>query len=114
MTSADITTAYGRLRTLWNATVDPQLAMSADEVADVETVLSEHAAMAAELAELRAVVGSVRSTEWGSGANESYVKPCGTPSDAYGYAGAYGGRVFKRKLYAGPWCPDDEESDDDA
>lgn len=46
----DVTTAAGRLRTLWNATADPQLAMGPQEVADVETVLAEHAAMAKELA----------------------------------------------------------------
>lgn len=54
MTTFDIATAYGRLRTLWNATADPQLAMSDDEIADVETVLQEHAAMADELRLARA------------------------------------------------------------
>lgn len=49
----DISTAAGRLRILWGATADPQLAMSEDEVADVATVLDEHAAMAAELEWLR-------------------------------------------------------------
>lgn len=49
----DISTAAGRLRILWGATADPQLAMSEDEVADVQTVLDEHAAMAAELERLR-------------------------------------------------------------
>lgn len=49
----DASTAAGRLRILWGATADPQLAMSDDEVADVATVLREHAEMAAELKELR-------------------------------------------------------------
>ena len=49
MADFDSTTAYGRLRILWNATADPQLVMTDDEIADVETVLQEHAAMAAEL-----------------------------------------------------------------
>lgn len=49
----DTSTAAGRLRILWGATADPQLAMSDDEVADVATVLDEHAAMAAELERLR-------------------------------------------------------------
>lgn len=49
----DTSTAAGRLRILWGATADPQLAMSDDEVADVETVLREHAEMAAELKQLR-------------------------------------------------------------
>lgn len=52
-TPADTSTAAGRLRTLWGATADPQLAMSVDEVADVATVLAEHAAMADELEQLR-------------------------------------------------------------
>lgn len=50
----DTATAAGRLRILWNATADPQLAMSDDEVADVATVLDEHAAMADELKLTRA------------------------------------------------------------
>lgn len=49
----DTSTATGRLRILWGATADPQLAMSDDEVADVATVLREHAEMAAELERLR-------------------------------------------------------------
>ena len=49
----DTSIAAGRLRTLWSATADPQLAMSDDEVADVATVLAEHAAMAAELERMR-------------------------------------------------------------
>lgn len=49
----DTSTAAGRLRILWGATADPQLAMSDDEVADVATVLDEHAEMAAELERLR-------------------------------------------------------------
>ena len=53
-TEFDTSTAAGRLRILWGATADPQLAMSDDEVADVQTVLDEHAAMAAELEWLRA------------------------------------------------------------
>lgn len=67
-----------------------------------------------ELAELRERIGNVRQTEWGSGKGESGVKLCGAPNDAYDYARAYGERVFTRKLYAGPWQPDDEEGDDDA
>ena len=53
-TDFDTSTAAGRLRILWGATADPQLAMSPDEVVDVQTVLDEHAAMAAELAEISA------------------------------------------------------------
>lgn len=49
MPTFNTTTAYGRLRILWDATADPQLVMGEQEVADVETVLQEHAAMAAEL-----------------------------------------------------------------
>lgn len=45
-------TAAGRLRILWSATADPQLAMSDSEVADVATVLDEHAVMARELGRL--------------------------------------------------------------
>lgn len=63
-------------------------------------------------AELKELTGSVRETEWGSGKDESYVKVCGAPNDAYDYARAYGERVFTRKLYAGPWVPDDEDGDD--
>jgi hypothetical protein len=51
----DTSTAAGRLRILWGATADPQLAMSDDEVADVAAVLGEHAAMAAELERIREV-----------------------------------------------------------
>lgn len=55
----DTSTAAGRLRILWGATADPQLAMSDDEVADVATVLREHAEMAAEPKRLRTKVADL-------------------------------------------------------
>ena len=59
MTTDDATTAYGRLRMLWDATADPELVMSDSEVADVETVLQEHAAMTAELERQRVERGAL-------------------------------------------------------
>jgi len=49
----DTSTAAGRLRILWGATADPDLVMTDNDVADVATVLREHAEMAAELERLR-------------------------------------------------------------
>lgn len=77
-------------------------------------LLAEHVrGLAAEVGQLHSLVAIVRETEWGSGKDESYVKVCGAPNDAYDYARAYGEHVFTRKLYAGPWSPDVEEGDDD-
>lgn len=77
------------------------------------TVASLIAMLRGAEAKLKALTGNVRETEWGSGADDSYVKVCGAPNDAYDYARAYGERVFTRKLYADPWRPDSEDGDDD-
>jgi hypothetical protein len=50
----DSSTAAGRLRILWNSTADPGLVMTDDDIADVATVLDEHAEMSAEVERLRA------------------------------------------------------------
>lgn len=100
-TLADLVTAGDpRAMQVPNGTVAALIAMLRDAEAERDAARSE----------LTEILGHVRETEWGSGRDESYVKVCGAPNDAYDYARAYGERVFTRKLYAGPW---EEDHDDD-
>jgi len=95
----DTGTAAGRLRILWGATANPQLAMSDDEVADVATVLDEHAEMAAELKQLR-VEGDNPAADLAAFCEEWLKQNAGCDLIDHGFGAERGGELTVTKLRA--------------